>query len=86
MKQIALLAKEYDVHHATVNRWINEDPTIEKFKKGPYVFVSDEDADKIKEMVNKKKDRKSANPSGSNFAKKDINYNWRRGLPTRISY
>lgn len=84
---IGELAAELKLHRSTVSYWLGHDIDSDPKKtrvKGK-VFISDEAADEIRERHSRPSNYQG-NKGGSPFAKKDLNYNWRKGLPTRISY
>ena len=86
MIQVTELATELKLHHTTVRYWINNElDDITRIKIKGTIYLSEEDALKVKHRRDFPA-HYGKNRSGENHAKFDINYNWRRGLPTRISY
>lgn len=81
------LAEELKLHRSTVSYYLNHDVDCDPGKKRikGRVYISDEAAQEIRERHNMASNY-IGNKGGSPFAKKDLNYNWRKGLPTRISY
>ena len=81
------LAAELQLHRSTVSYWLGHDIDCDPKKtriKGR-VYISDEAADEIRERHNRPSNY-HGNKGGSSAGKKDLNYNQKRGLPTRISY
>ena len=85
MIQLSLLTEELGRNITTINYWIVEDAHIEKIRTGGKTYISDEDANVLRKISIEKRRIGSNNKSGKHFAKNDVNYNWRRGFPTRIT-
>jgi len=80
------LAEELGVYKGTVRRWVEDDIHMETHIEDHKLCLTEEDAQKIRDHSTSNY-KPGNNKTGQGFGgKKDVNYHWRKGIPTRISY
>ena len=84
MIKVVDLAKDLGRVRVTLSTWILELGIQVEVGEYNIHYITEEDADRLRERNLKPKT--GGNKTGFSGSSADVNYHWRKGIPTRISY